>query len=61
MDIEIYEEQRKNEKYANGNADCNGDPGVVGDTTGRSAGGTEVGKIRWGFGGEDVRRFYGER
>ena len=61
MDIEVNEEQGKDEEYANGNADCNGDPGVVGDTMGRSAGGTEVGEIRWGLVGEDIRRFYGER
>ena len=61
MDIEVNEEQRKDEKHGNGNADCNGDPGIVGETMGRSAGSTEGGEIRWGLVGEDVRRFHGER
>lgn len=34
MDIEVNEEQRKDEKHGNGNADCNGDPGIVGETVG---------------------------
>lgn len=60
MDIEVDEEQGKDKKYGNGNADRYSDSGVVGDTMRRSADGTEIGEIRWGLVGEDVRRFYGE-
>ena len=45
MDIEVDKEQGKDEKYGNRHADRYGDPGVVRDTVGRSAGGTKVGEI----------------
>lgn len=61
MDIEVDEEQGEYEKYRNGNADCYGDPGVVGDTMGRGAVGTKVGEVgRWLI-GENVGGFNGER
>lgn len=61
VDIEVYKEQGKDEKYGNRHADCYGDPGVVRDAVGRSARRTKVGKIGWGLVSEDVRRFYGKR
>ena len=54
MDIEVDKEQGKDEKHGNGHADSYGDPGVVRDTVGRSAGGTKVGEIRWRLVSEDV-------
>lgn len=54
MDIEVNEEQGKDEEYGNGNTDCYGDPGVVGDTMGRGADGTEVGEVGRGLISEDV-------
>ena len=60
MDIEMNEEQGEYEKYRNGNADCYGDPGVMGDTMGRGADGTEAREVGRGMIGENVRRFYGE-
>lgn len=61
VDIEVNEEQGKDEKYSDGNADCYGNAGVVGDTMRRSAGGTDIREIRWGLIREDVRSFYGKR
>ncbi len=60
MDVEVNEEQRKNEEHGNGYADCDGDPSFVGEAMGRSAGGTKIGEVRRGLVREDVGRFYGK-
>ena len=59
-DVEVDEKQGKDEKYRNRNADCNSDPGGMGDAMGRSAACTKVGKIGRGLVSEYVGRFYRE-
>lgn len=60
MDIEVNEEQGKDEEYGNGNTNRYGDPGIVREAMGRCTGGTEVGEIGRRLVGEDVRRLYGK-
>ena len=59
-DVKVNEKQGKDEKYRNRNADCDSDPGGMGDAMGRSAAGTKVREIGWGLVSEYVGRFYRE-
>ena len=57
VDIKVNEKQGKDEKYRNRNADCDSDPGGMGDTMGRSAAGAQVREIGWGLVCEYIGRF----
>ena len=60
MDVEVNEKQGKYEKYRNRNADCDSDPGGMGDAMGRIAAGTKVREIGWGLVSEYIGRCYRE-
>lgn len=58
VDVEEDEKEGHDQKDANGNADCDGGSGWVGDTAGRSAGDAKGGKVGWRVVGKDIRGFH---
>ena len=57
-DVKVNEKQGEDEKYCNGDTDCDSDPGGMGNTMGRSAASAKVREIGWGLVSEYIRRFY---